>query len=83
MSRLHRRSFLVLAGAAGAGSALAVSSPAIVRAAVSSAVKGGAITTSRSRSAAAAALIPSTHAVASARVPCIFQLPASSGRNPA
>ncbi|HET7256635.1 MAG TPA: ABC transporter substrate-binding protein [Xanthobacteraceae bacterium] len=33
MSRLHRRSFLVLAGAAGAGSALAVSSPAIVRAA--------------------------------------------------
>jgi NitT/TauT family transport system substrate-binding protein len=33
MARLHRRSFLRLAGAAGAGSALGVSAPAIVRAA--------------------------------------------------
>lgn len=33
MARLHRRSFLGLAGAAGAGSVLGVSAPAIVRAA--------------------------------------------------
>ncbi len=33
MARLHRRSFLRLAGAAGAGSVLGVSAPAIVRAA--------------------------------------------------
>src|SRR6202048_1830053 len=33
MARLHRRSFLMLAGATGAGSALGVSAPAIVHAA--------------------------------------------------
>jgi NitT/TauT family transport system substrate-binding protein len=33
MARLHRRSFLMLAGATGAGSALGITAPAIVRAA--------------------------------------------------
>ena len=33
MARLHRRSFLMLAGATGAGSALGIAAPVVVRAA--------------------------------------------------